>query len=141
MLQIQFPPVDRVLILVGGYNYIEDRLWVTGLTGDDAVYRVNARRSRFVFQNPAVEFTARSSCAQRRSGFIGVSTLSGVRHVEKRLINLLNANEVLHVFVKITHRKVAVVAVVPLNRNVNVIGLEGFEIGITAVTVTTVDSQ
>ena len=42
MLQIQFPAIYGVLVLIRGDDHIKDRLWVTRLTRDDAICSVNA---------------------------------------------------------------------------------------------------
>ena len=64
-----------------------------------------------------------------------------MRHVEQRLVDFFNANEILDVFVEVTHREIAVVTVIPLHRDIDIVRFEGLEVRVTTVTITAVDSQ
>ena len=115
VLHVQLPTIDCVLILIRGDNHVKNRDRITRLSGNDPVCSINSGRASLVLQNPTVKLATGGSCTKRRSRLISISALTWVRHIEQRLIDFLNADKVLYVFVEITNREVAIIAVIPLH--------------------------
>ena len=123
MLQVDLPTIDRIVVLVDRCRHAEVGEGIAGLSSDSAICGINAWGSCLVLQNPVIQLTTGRGRSESSTRLVSVGAITRVRKVEQGLVELCKTNEVGDVLVEISDREIASIGVVPLERQVEVIGL------------------